>query len=143
MQSTNKVIHFDKNRSREDTMANNLCLKEGDVIDRRDFGFWIQLPKAAKQPFGTFQVEEINYMVQSLSERVSVLKCSLENGRKQEVVALSARISVIASQLSLPRTAELASQIGEAQMNGDDERVAKVVAKLDDLIESLFHDISC
>ncbi len=141
--SATKILNFDKYHEKSLTpIAANMALvddRRGIVIDRRDFRHWMK--KAPTRHIRANNRKHLEEHFDQILERVDRIKTAHSNGNWSEIVTLSARIAVLSKHLDLPRTANLAYEIGEAQMVGDTETVDLLLQKLDNIINALNNDL--
>ncbi len=135
-----KVLEFQIPTPENERKMNNTKNVE-NVIDRRDFHFWIKSKGPSHlsifQNDNEITVQKIHLIV----ERVQQIKKLMQNQRYSEAVTQSARVSLQASSIGLPRTAKLAAEIGEAQMQNNNHRAMSLLEKLDGISSALLADI--
>ncbi len=112
----------------------------GQVIDRRDFHYWLATPKTKFSAVDELSRKEVFDTMSQIVERVGRIKIAFFMERQSDVVAQSARISVLSTQLGLPRTAQLARDIGESQMAGQTGKTSRLIQKLESIASALSED---
>lgn len=138
-----KIIPFSERLAqRKNEVEFEVKPSKGQVIDRRDFHHWLAKPIAKLSARDEASRHDIHEAMSQISERVGRIKIAFFMEKQSDVIAQSARISVLSSQLGLPRTAQLAREIGEAQMAGQTGKTSRLIHKLESIVSALTEDFA-
>ncbi len=133
--NVNKVINFERDRKKNEPEVRFIPEGGAKIIERREFHHWLGQSVAVVNDHN-----DVASKFRIIQTRLDSIKMAFENNNGSEIVTQSARISLLAEQIGLPRTAKLAADIGEAQMAGHFAKTWRLILKLQDIVAALDSD---